>query len=73
MKPSILIGLLLILLGLGMLVYQGFSYTKREKVLDIGPIEATKETHKTVPIPPIVGGIVLAGGIFLFASGVRKG
>ena len=73
MKSSTLIGLLLMVLGVGMLAYQGFSYTKREKVLDIGPIEATKETRKTIPIPPIVGGIALAGGIVLVVSGIRKG
>ena len=73
MKSMTLIGLVLIVLGAGMLAYQGFSYTKREKVLDIGPIEATKETRKTIPIPPVVGGIALAGGIVLVVSGVRKG
>ncbi|HVN78915.1 MAG TPA: DUF3185 domain-containing protein [Terriglobia bacterium] len=73
MKSLTLIGLLLIVLGVGMLAYQGFSYTKREKVLDIGPIQATKETHKTFPIPPFVGGVALAGGIILVVSGARKG
>ena len=73
MKSSTLIGLFLIVLGVGMLVYQGFTYTKREKVLDIGPITATKETRKTVPVPPLVGGIALAGGIILVVSGTRKG
>ena len=73
MKVLILIGLLLIVLGVGMLAYQGFSYTKREKVLNIGRIEATKETRKTIPISPIVGGITVAGGIVLVVAGVRKG
>ena len=73
MKVLILIGLLLIVLGVGMLAYQGFSYTKREKVLNIGPIEATKETRKIIPISPVVGGITLAGGIVLVVAGVRKG
>jgi hypothetical protein len=72
MKSLTLTGLILIALGMGMLVYQGFSYTKRETILDIGPIEATKETRKTVPIPPIVGAIALVGGIVLVVSGVRK-
>src|SRR5262245_44418339 len=56
MKSLTLTGILLILFGAVMLAYQGFTYTKREQVLDLGPIEATKETRKTVPIPPIVGG-----------------
>jgi hypothetical protein len=68
-----LTGILLILFGAVMLAYQGFTYTKREKVLDLGPIEATKETRKTVPIPPIVGGLALAGGVALVAVGARKG
>ena len=59
--------------GVGILTYLGLYYTKREKVLDIGPIEATKETRKTIPIPPVVGGIALAGGIVLVVSGIRKG
>ncbi|HEX2520556.1 MAG TPA: DUF3185 domain-containing protein [Terriglobia bacterium] len=73
MKSITLTGILLILFGAVMLAYQGFTYTKREKVLDLGPIEATKETRKTVPIPPIVGGLALAGGVALVAVGARKG
>jgi hypothetical protein len=73
MKSITLTGILLILFGAVMLAYQGFTYTKREKVLDLGPIEANKETRKTVPIPPIVGGLALAGGVALVAVGARKG
>jgi uncharacterized membrane protein len=73
MKSITLTGILLILFGAVMLAYQGFTYTKREKVLDLGPIEATKETRKTVPIPPIVGGLALVGGVALVAVGARKG
>jgi hypothetical protein len=73
MKSITLTGILLILFGAVMLAYQGFTYTKREKVLDLGPIEATKETRKTVPIPPIVGGLALASGVALVAVGARKG
>jgi uncharacterized membrane protein len=72
MKSLTLAGLILIVLGIGMLVYQGFSYTKREKVLDIGPIEASRETRKTVPIPPVAGAAALVGGIVLVISNVRK-
>lgn len=73
MKSITLTGILLILFGAVMLAYQGFTYTKREKVLDLGPIEATKETRKTVPIPPILGGLALASGVALVAVGARKG
>ncbi len=58
-----LIGALLIIFGIGALAYQGFSYKSEEKILDIGPIQATKETTKTIPLPPIVGAISLIGGI----------
>ena len=59
------IGVILIVLGLVALAYQGISYTTREKVVDIGPIEASKETKKTIPLPPVLGIVAVAGGIFL--------
>ena len=65
-------GILLIVLGILALAYGGFSYTKREKIVDIGPIEATAETKETVPLPPILGGLALAGGIVLLIAGSRK-
>jgi hypothetical protein len=67
MKGTSLLGLALIVLGVIALVYQGISYTTHKKVVDIGPIEATKEEHKTIPLPPILGVIALAGGIFILA------
>jgi hypothetical protein len=72
MKAATLIGILLIVLGLGALAYQGFSYKTEEKIVDIGPIEATKETTKTVPLPPIVGALSLIGGVALVAAGARE-
>ena len=69
MRPAVLIGVLLIVFGFISLAYQGFTYTKHEKILDIGPIEATKETKKTIPLPPIVGGLALASGIALVLVG----
>lgn len=72
MKPMILVGILLIVLGGLMLAYQGFNYTHQEKVLDVGPIHATTEEQKRVSIPPILGGLVLAGGIALLVVGARK-
>ena len=59
------IGVMLIVLGLVGLAYGGFSYTKRDKIIDIGPIEATKTETKTIPLPPIAGAVALAGGIVL--------
>lgn len=63
------IGIMLIVAGLVGLLYGGFSYTKRDKIIDLGPIEATKTETKTVPLPPIVGALALIGGVVLL---VRK-
>ena len=68
---SRLVGIVLIVLGALALAYQGITYTTREKVLDIGPIEATKEERKTIPLPPVVGAVALVGGIALLLSGRR--
>jgi uncharacterized membrane protein YidH (DUF202 family) len=64
-----LIGLILIVFGVLALAAGGFSYTKREKVLDIGPLEASTETRKTIPIAPIAGIAAIAGGIALVVVG----
>jgi hypothetical protein len=68
MKATTLVGVLLIILGIVGLAYPRISYTTREKVVDIGPIEATKETKKSIPLPPILGGLSLAGGIVLLVA-----
>jgi uncharacterized membrane protein len=65
-------GILLIILGALALAYQGFDYTRQEKVLDVGPIHATAEEQKHVSIPPVLGGLVLIGGIVLVIAGARK-
>jgi uncharacterized membrane protein len=72
MKPIIWVGILLIVLGALALAYQGFTYTHQEKVLDIGPIHATREDHEQVSIPPVLGGLALVGGIVLLVVGGRK-
>ena len=65
-------GRVLIALGLFGLAWGGFTYTTREKVLDIGPIHATREKSHDVPIPPIAGGAALVGGIVLLAVDRKK-
>jgi hypothetical protein len=65
-------GIVLIVIGLAALAYQGFTYTSREKILDIGPLHATAEREKTVPLPPIVGGIAVASGVVLLIVGAGK-
>jgi uncharacterized membrane protein len=72
MKSSTILGIMLIILGIFALAYQGITYTKREKVVDLGPLHATKDTTKTIPLPPILGGLALVGGIVLVAVGSRK-
>jgi hypothetical protein len=67
-----LAGIVLIVLGVIALAYQGITYTTHKKILDIGPIQATKEEHNTIPLPPIVGGIALAGGIALLVTGSKN-
>jgi uncharacterized membrane protein len=70
MKTATLLGFVLIVLGV--LAYQGFTYTTHKKVLDVGPIQATKTEHNTIPLPPIVGGLALIGGIVLVAAGSKQ-
>ena len=69
MKP---LGLILIVLGVLALMYQGFTYPTHKKVLDVGPIQATKEEHHSVPMPPILGALALVGGVVILVSD-RKG
>jgi hypothetical protein len=68
-----LVGILLIVLGIGALVYQGFSYTSDETILDIGPIEATATTTKTIPISPVVGFIAVIAGVSVVVLTGRRG
>jgi len=66
-----LIGILLIVAGVVALALGGITYTTREKVLDIGPITATQEKHKTIPLSPIVGVAAVAGGIAVLVVGTK--
>ena len=72
MKPLTLVGILLILLGVFALAYPAISFKSEEKILDIGPIEATKEETKTIPLPPLIGGAAIAGGIIMLAAGAKR-
>ncbi len=66
-----MLGVVLMAIGVIALVYQGFTYTTQKKVLDIGPIQATKEEHHTIPLPPVLGVVALVGGIAVIAFGRR--
>jgi uncharacterized membrane protein len=72
MKPIVWIGILLIVLGGLALAYQGFNYTRHERVMDVGPMHVTREDHERVSIPPILGGLALVGGIALIVVGGKK-
>lgn len=72
MKPIAWVGIVLIVFGALALAYQGFTYTHQEKVLDVGPIHATAEKHDRISIPPVLGALVLAGGIALIVFGAKK-
>ena len=72
MKFPSIVGILLIAIGVIALAYGGINYTRNEKVIDIGPIEATAERHERIPLPPMLGGIALVGGIALLAVGARR-
>lgn len=65
MKTRQVIGILLVVVGLLSLLMGGISWTREETVLDLGPIEAKTRERETIPIPPIVGGLVLAAGVLL--------
>jgi hypothetical protein len=73
MKTYALTGIILIVIGIIAFAYQGITYTTREKVIDIGPLQMTAEKTKTIPLSPIIGGIALVGGIVLLVVGNRKG
>jgi hypothetical protein len=72
MKPMAMTGILLIVLGVLALIYQSISYTKQEQILEVGPIEATKETQETIPLPPVLGAVAVLGGAAMLAGGMRK-
>jgi hypothetical protein len=72
MNANKIIAIVLIALGVVVFAYQGITYTTREKAVDLGPIQVTTEKEKTIPLPPIVGGIALVGGIVLLLTDAKK-
>ena len=72
MKPVTIIGVILIVLGVVALAYQGITYTTNEKVVDLGPLKVEAQREKTIPLPPVLGGIALIGGIVLVIAGARR-
>jgi len=72
MKGTVLGGVLLIVVGVLMLAFQGITYTQNKKVIDLGPIQATTKTEKHIPLPPILGIAAVAGGVLLLVAGRRQ-
>ena len=72
MKAISLVGVLLIVVGVLVLAYQGINYTRQKDVLDVGSVHLTTETHERIPLPPILGGLALAGGVVLLVMGARN-
>jgi UDP-N-acetylmuramyl pentapeptide phosphotransferase/UDP-N-acetylglucosamine-1-phosphate transferase len=72
MKPISWAGILLIVLGALALAYQGINYTRQKQVLDVGSLQVTTETHERIPLPPILGGLAVVGGIVLLVAGAKS-
>ena len=73
MKSATLVAIVLIVLGVLALAYQGITYTTREKIVDLGPLKASVDKQKTIPLPPILGAVALAGGVVLLAVANKRG
>jgi len=70
--PMKILGIILIVAGVLVLAFGGFSYTREKKVVDLGPIQATTKTEHNVPIPPIAGGAAILAGVAVLVAGTRK-
>ena len=62
------LGIILIVIGIVGILWGGITYTSREKILDLGPIEATEETEKTIPVPPVVGAVAVVAGVWMIVA-----
>jgi hypothetical protein len=72
MKPISIFGVILTVLGVLALVYQGITYTSRETVIDLGPLQATADRQRTLPLSPVLGVVAVAGGVALLVGGTRR-
>lgn len=72
MKPISVAGIVLIIVGALVLAYQGINYSRQKDVLDVGSVHITTEEHERIPLPPIIGGLALAGGAVLLFMGARN-
>lgn len=72
MRTATIIGIVLVVLGVVALIYQGISYTSEQTVLELGPVDVQAEERRTIPLPPILGALSLIGGVALIVAGSRK-
>jgi uncharacterized membrane protein YidH (DUF202 family) len=72
MNTKTIVAVILIVLGILAFAYQGITYTTTEKAIDLGPLKVTAEKTHTLPLPPVLGGIAIVGGIFLLVTALKK-
>ena len=72
MKPQGIFGIILIIVGVLILIYQGFSYTRKKTLVDVGPLKVEGKQQETVPISPIIGVVLVGAGIFVTVLGAKK-
>ena len=72
MKTVTIVGIVLLILGIFSLAYQGITCTTQKKVVDLGPIHATENQEHNIPLPPVLGGLMIVGGVVLLVSGSKK-
>jgi len=72
MKPATIVGIILIVLGIAGFAFGGLSFTHKEKVVDLGPIQASADKKESLPIPPVLGALAIVGGVVLVAVGARR-
>jgi drug/metabolite transporter (DMT)-like permease len=72
MRTATIVGILLVIVGVVALIYQGITYTSEQTVFELGPLDVQAEERRRIPLPPILGVLALIGGIVLIAVGSRK-
>lgn len=72
MRPNVILAIVLIVAGVVALTYQGFTYTTREKVVDIGSVHVMADKTRSVPLPPLLGAIAILGGVVLLVVGRKS-
>lgn len=72
MNALMIIGIVLLVLGVVALAYQGISFTTTENVVDLGPLKVEAKKERTIPLPPVLGGVAVAAGVVLLIVGARR-